>query len=303
MTPAGQPASLLQAATLILLRQHDGEIQTYLLRRSPTSRFMPGLFVFPGGLVDGADCDEAFWKDRVDLSPGAVGERLGRGLGFAEVSRYAVAAIRETFEEAGVLFASKTDATAADLKGAGERRLQGSRQRGWFRNLVQDQAWTLAFSALAPWAQWITPVGMSHRFDTRFFVAALPEGQDGRPDMRETTEGRWISAKQALKDNIAGRIPLSPPTLVTLQELRGYAALDGLQQGIRGRGWGEPIFPRLVSLGENMGSVIIEPWDPFYRREEIRVEARKLPASVLPAGEPFSRLWNDGGVWKPVSST
>jgi 8-oxo-dGTP pyrophosphatase MutT (NUDIX family) len=301
MPTARQPAAPPRAATLILLRQHHGELQTYLLRRSPTSAFMPGLFVFPGGLVDSADCDETFWKDRVDLSPAAIGERLGQGIGLADTSSCAVAAVRETFEEAGVLFATKAGAAAADFKRAGERRLLESHWHGWFRSLVQTEGWSLSLSALAPWAHWITPVGMPRRFDTRFFAAALPEGQDGRPDRRETVEGLWISPRQALTDNIAGRIPLSPPTLVTLQDLIGCASLDGLQRKLSSRGWGEAIFPRLVALEEGKGSVIIEPWDPFYKREVIRIEARKLPASLLPAGEPFSRLWYDGGVWKPVA--
>ena len=301
MQPANPPPALPQAATLILVRQHRGELQTYLLRRSPSSGFMPGLFVFPGGLVDSADGDEAFWKDHMDLAPRAVNERLGQGIGFAEASRYAVAALRETFEEAGVFFATRAGVTAADLERAGERRLQESQRHGWFRNLVQTEGWTLTLSDLAPWAHWITPVGMPRRFDTRFFAAALPEGQNGRPDLRETTIGLWISPRQALRGNLEGNTPLSPPTLVTLNELLGYPTLGSLQRGLRGRGWGEPIHPRLIALGKGEGSVIIEPWDPMYAQEDIRIEARKLPASVLPAGEPFSRLWNDGGVWKPVA--
>ncbi|MBS1239087.1 MAG: hydrolase, family [Deltaproteobacteria bacterium] len=96
--------------------------------------------------------------------------------------------------------------------------------------------------------------------------------------MRETTEGLWVSPQQALAGNLAGRIPLSPPTLVTLQELLNYPTLNTLRKGLEGRGWGEPIFPRLV-----------------------RIDANKLPGSLLPAGVPFSRLWNEGGIWKPVA--
>jgi hypothetical protein len=142
---------------------------------------------------------------------------------------------------------------------------------------------------------------MPRRFDTRFFVAALPEGQDGRPDMRETTEGLWVSPQQALAGNLAGRIPLSPPTLVTLHEFLKYPTLDALQGGLEGREWGEPIFPRLVVLGKGAGSIIVEPWDPMYGREDLRIDANKLPGSLLPAGVPFSRLWNEGGIWKPVA--
>lgn len=295
------PLQLSRAATLILVRQHAGELQAYLLRRSPTSGFMPGVFVFPGGLVDAADCDEAFWRDHQDLALQAVSEQLGKGLCFSDALSHAVAAVRETFEEAGVLLASKTGETDASLKKAGERRLAESQRHGWFRTLVETDGWTLTFSGLAPWSRWITPVGMPRRFDTRFFVAALPDGQGGRPDLRETTEGLWVSPLQALAGNLTGRTPLSPPTLVTLQGLLKYPTLDALQGGLEGRGWGEPIFPRLVAIGKGAGSIIIEPWDPMYGREDVRIDARKLPGNLLPAGAPFSRLWNDGGVWKPVA--
>ena len=129
----------------------------------------------------------------------------------------------------------------------------------------------------------------------------MPDGQDCRPDQRETTEGLWISPGQALAGNMDGRIPLSPPTLVTLQVLLGYPTLERLQSDAGRRGWGAPIYPRLISLEDTLGAVIIEPWDPMYRAETIRIDGRELPGCVLPVGEAFSRLWNDGGVWKPIS--
>jgi 8-oxo-dGTP pyrophosphatase MutT (NUDIX family) len=301
MPSSNPPPPLARAATLILVRQHAGELQAYLLRRSPASGFMPGLFVFPGGLVDADDCDEVFWRGRQDLAPQALGERLGKGLRFSEALSYAVAGVRETFEEAGVLLAAKAGSTDEELKRAGERRFAESGRHGWFRTLAETESWTLTLSALAPWSHWITPVGMPRRFDTRFFAAALPEGQDGRPDMRETTEGLWVSPRQALAGNRAGRTPLSPPTLVTLHELLNFPTLDALNRNLEGRGWGEPIFPRLVPLGKGAGAIIVEPWDPMYGREDLRVDAGSLPGRLLPPGAPFSRLWNDGGIWKPVA--
>jgi 8-oxo-dGTP pyrophosphatase MutT (NUDIX family) len=297
------PASseLPEAATLILVRERAGALQTYLLRRSPSSGFMPGLFVFPGGRVEPADGDEAFWTNHLDLTPQALQERLGRGLGVSAALRFAVAAIRETFEEAGVLFASAGGAGSAALKQAVEPRRREHLPPGWLRRNAEAERWVLALSALAPWAHWITPVGMPRRFDTRFFVAALPEGQDGRPDLRETSEGLWISPRQALAQNMDGRTPLSPPTLVTLHALSSYATLERLQQGLQAREWGKPIFPRLVSVGRGRGTVIIEPWDPMYAQSDVRMEAERLPGRLLPAGAPFSRLWNDRGVWKPVA--
>lgn len=293
-------SDLPPAATLILVRQHKGELQAYLLRRSPRSAFMPGLFVFPGGLVDPADRDDAFWTDRLDRPPETIGAQLGKGAGLSAVLRFAVAAVRETFEEAGVLFAERAGGGYAPWREANERRLTEGLRHGWLRTRVETDGWKLALSDLRPWAHWITPVGMPRRFDTRFFVAALPEGQDGRPDARETTEGLWVSPGQALVRNMDGLTPLSPPTLVTLNALLAYATLGSLQEGLRHRGWGEPIFPRLIALGKGRGTVIIEPWDPMYGQEDLRIAADELPQRLLPAGAPFSRLWNDGGIWKPV---
>jgi 8-oxo-dGTP pyrophosphatase MutT (NUDIX family) len=295
-----EPAALAPAATLILVRQHAGELQTYLLRRSPMSRFMPGLFVFPGGGVDPVDGDDAFWKERLDLSLDAFAGQLGRGMEMPAALRCAVAAVRETFEEAGVLFASLPAAGAQAWKRANERRRDEGLRPGWLRCWTQAEGWALALSALRPWAHWITPLGMPRRFDTRFFVAALPEGQAARPDLHETTEGRWISPRQALDGNLEGRTPLSPPTLVTLHALLAYASPGSLQQGLSHRDWGAPIFPRLIALGKGRGAVIIEPWDPLYGREDLPIDADELPHRRLPVGAPFSRLWNDGGVWKPV---
>ncbi|MGE5255256.1 MAG: NUDIX hydrolase [Hyphomicrobiales bacterium] len=301
MHDPSRPASLLAAAALILVRQLGGEVQIYLLRRSPTSWFMPGVFVFPGGLVDAGDFEGGFWKGHVDLEPERVVDRLGQGLGYSDALSYGIAAIRETFEEAGVFLASLFTSTAAAMERAHQWRLRESPRKGWFRQLVESGAWSLALSALYHWAHWITPVGMPRRFDTRFFMAAMPEGQNCRPDQREATEGIWLSPRQALAANVDGRVPLSPPTLVTLQELLSCPTLERLQYEAGRRGRGAPIFPRLISLEDNRGAVIIEPWDPLYGAETIRIDTEKLSASVLPAGEPFSRLWNDRGVWKPVS--
>jgi 8-oxo-dGTP pyrophosphatase MutT (NUDIX family) len=216
------------------------------------------------------------------------------------VLRFAVAAVRETFEEAGVLFAVRAGGGYAPCGEANERRLTEGLRHGWLRTRVETDGWKLALSDLRPWAHWITPVGMPRRFDTRFFVAALPEGQDGRPDARETTEGLWVSPGRALVRNMDGLTPLSPPTLVTLHALSAYATLGRLQEGLRNREWGEPLFPRLVAMEKGRGSVLIEPWDPMYGRGEVRIDADGLPGRLLPAGAPFSRLWNDDGIWKPV---
>jgi 8-oxo-dGTP pyrophosphatase MutT (NUDIX family) len=216
--------------------------------------------------------------------------RLARGADPATAVSAAVAAVRETFEEAGVVFASPADAAATAASG----------DRSGFRRAFDHQGLTLTLAPLSPWSHWITPVGMPRRFDTRFFAAAAPEGQSVRPDGRETTAAVWLPPRAALEANLSGRLPLSPPTLVTLHQLLAFPTLDRLLADARERPWGAPILPRLIPLGEPYGAVIVEPWDPMYARPDISVDAAALEASVLPVGEPFSRIWNRNGFCRPV---
>lgn len=100
-------------------------------------------------------------------------------------------------------------------------------------------------------------------------------------------------------DNLEGRVPLSPPTLVTLHELSGYRRLADLEGALETRPWGLPIFPRLVPF-EN-GAVILEPWDPDYRRDDITFAPQTLEKAVLPLEAPFTRLWLHNGIWRAVA--
>ena len=281
----------IPAASLILIRPSGGGLEVCLLQRSTASRFMPGSWVFPGGWIDASDRDAAFWGTHCDLTPEEIAQRLARGIDAAVALSAAVAAARETFEEAGVLFA---DPPAGAGRGAPSARTD-------FRRHFEEGASLLALSALAPWSHWITPVGMPRRFDTRFFAACLPAGEEVRPDGRETTAAIWTLPQRALEENMAGRLPLSPPTLATLHELLGFPTLERLQAETGGRGWVGPILPRLVPLGNARGAVIVEPWDPMYSNAEISIDPAVLEKRVLPVGEPFSRIWNLNGFCRPVA--
>ena len=279
----------IPAASLILARPAAGGPEVCLLQRSAASRFMPGSWVFPGGWIDAFDHDAAFWGAHCDLAPEAIAERLARGIDADTALSAAVAAARETFEEAGVLFADRVRADRS-----------APPARTGFRRCFEEGAARLALSALAPWSHWITPVGMPRRFDTRFFAACLPSGEEVRPDGRETTAAIWTLPRRALEENMAGRLPLSPPTLATLHELLRFATLDRLQAETGRRGWGDPILPRLVPLGNARGALIVEPWDPMYASAEISIDVAVLEQRVLPVGEPFSRIWNLNGFCRPV---
>ena len=141
---------------------------------------------------------------------------------------------------------------------------------------------------------------MKRRFDTRFLLAVMPADQFCQPDRKETTEGLWISPKEGLEGNLAGKIPLSPPTLVTLHQLLQYPNLKRLLAESKHRQWGQTFLPRLVPLAK--GAVIIEPWDPMYHEDQANIYPEALANSVLAVGEPFSRIWYNGSLWKPVRS-
>ncbi len=289
---------IAEAATVILTRERAGRLQIYLLKRSSKSGFMAGNYVFPGGTLEPEDRKTNLFKNHSDLDLNEIASRFNGGLTSEKALSFCVAAIRETLEEAGVFLAHRDDNFAGNLEKVCNLRLAQNLSEDWFVSLIAGTGWCLTLTALSRWSHWITPELMKRRFDTRFFLAGMPAGQDCRPDSRETVQGLWISPEEGLVGNMAGTIPLSPPTLVTLHELLDYPSLKKLHTESRRRPWGPAKIPRLVTLAG--GAVIVEPWDPQYREKEIRISLEGLPASILPVGEPFSRIWYDGRLWRPV---
>jgi 8-oxo-dGTP pyrophosphatase MutT (NUDIX family) len=291
-------SKITPAATVILTRERAGTLQVYLLKRHLKSGFMAGNYVFPGGTVSDSDQHFNVFKKHCDLTPAEIAHRFGQGLTAEQALSFCVAAVRETLEEAGVFLACRNPDSAADLNEVNRLRLEDNPEDSWFCRLFENSQWRLSLSALFGWSHWITPERMKHRFDTRFFMAQMPPGQRCQPDGRETVRGLWLSPGQALAGNMAGDVPLSPPTLVSLHELTKYPDLGSLKIEAARRQWGRSIQPRLVPLPQ--GAVIVEPWDPMYRQPEIDINPGNLPSSVLPIGAPFSRIWLDRGIWKPV---
>ena len=221
------------AATLILLRDSDrpgGGIEVLLLRRHARSAFLPGAHVFPGGVVEEADfapetgalCrtltfDQAHRIIR-DVSPPQ------KSLGFF------VAAIREAFEESGILLAHG-GGSRLSIGGSKLTRLDGCRSEvhaspSVFASRLRDEGLKLATGRLFYFAHWITPEVLPIRFDARFFVAAAPAGQEASPDGKETVEARWISPQDALAEHQMDRLKLAPPTFHSLSELAGFRTVD-----------------------------------------------------------------------------
>lgn len=287
------------ASTLILVRDEGDKFEIYLLRRSSQSGFMPGNYVFPGGVVDPEDSDVDLWSGHINLDRAQVMTRFGEGLNQEDAITHGIAAIRETFEEAGVLLARQNGGTGRDLDNLLDQRLVGSLSKTWLGELVAAGEWTLGFSELVPWSHWITPEIRSKRYDTRFFVAFMPEGQECRPDKRETTHGIWVSPEKALRGNLKGEIPLSPPTVCTLHEFHKTPGVGDLRKELETRSWGEARIPRLVPM--TGGALLLLPWDPNYHDQEIKTETKSLGKRVAPLGNPFSRIWYSDGLWRPIS--
>jgi 8-oxo-dGTP pyrophosphatase MutT (NUDIX family) len=222
------PAPPRDAATVVLVRQaRAGGAETFLLRRTGALEFAPGACVFPGGSVDAADADPAVgWAGP---SPADLGERLGTS---AERARALVcAAVRETFEESGVLLAGPSPAALAGDAAAlaADRRalLDGSVS---LAGLLGRRGLVVRADLLTPWARWITPEVSPRRFDTWFFVAALPPGQRAEHGSRagESDSGTWLRPSAALEAARGGEITLLPPTAVTLAEIAAYRDVAGI---------------------------------------------------------------------------
>ena len=286
-----------RASTVILARERAGEVQVYLLKRSDRSAFFPGNYVFPGGMVEPEDWGTRLWKAHADKDLKEISQRLGGPLTEEETLAHGVAGIRETFEEAGVLLAYRNEGRQVGLERLREQRMAEDLPRGWFQDWVVSEGWTLTLSGLARWAHWISPALMPRRYDTRFFLAFMPPGQECSPDTRETEHGIWISPRKGLAGNLRGEILLSPPTLITLHELLQYPDMGELEKEVETRPWGKTRLPRLIRLPK--GLLILQPWDPMWN-QELEIDHGVLDEAALPLDEPFSRLWYHDGIWRPV---
>jgi 8-oxo-dGTP pyrophosphatase MutT (NUDIX family) len=225
------PAVPRDAATVILLRQAAG-VEVFLLRRTRALEFAPGACVFPGGSVDERDAHPAIGDaEWAGPSPADLAGLLGVS---ADRSRALVcAAVRETFEESGVLLAgpSPTDLVedSAVLEHDRHSLLDGSSP---LRDLLRRRGLVLRADLLTPWARWVTPEISPRRFDTWCFAAALPSGQmaalaaargpEAQHAPGEADSGTWLRPSAALEAARAGEITLLPPTAVTLAELAAY---------------------------------------------------------------------------------
>jgi 8-oxo-dGTP pyrophosphatase MutT (NUDIX family) len=245
------PATPRPAAAIVLLRDRTGGgVEVFMVRRHIQSDFAPDVFVFPGGTVK--PDDQSLESSMDPATPQAGLTALGTG--------FRAAAIRECFEEAGVLLAScngqPLDFTGAEAEPFASYRAQLQRKEISLNEIVAREGLTLATDTLLHWAHWITPEAWPKRFDTHFFLAEAPLGQLAAHDDLETTESVWIAPEVALSGFESGAFPL---VFATVRQLRALSDLTSYAEALERLAGVTPetILPRVV---EREGtSVILMP--------------------------------------------
>jgi glyoxylase-like metal-dependent hydrolase (beta-lactamase superfamily II)/8-oxo-dGTP pyrophosphatase MutT (NUDIX family) len=237
------------AATIALIRAGTSGIEVLMTHRPATMDFGPGLHVFPGGAVDAGDADPRLLS-RSARSPQACADAWVGELAPEAAAAHHVAAIRELYEEAGVLLATRPDGTppaAGDVAPA----LASGRS---FVDVVESADLVLRTDRLVPLSRWVTPPrDVTRRYDARFFVAALPDGASVVLDEREVAAHEWLMPRAALAARAAGRIELWPPTSTTLQQLAAARALADVAAYLAPR---TPVRPVVVeTLGPALARV------------------------------------------------
>lgn len=251
------PPAPLPSASILLVRDGGQGPEVLLARRNYKIDFFSGALVFPGGKVDDDDL-RPDWSDRLDGGHGAL-------------DAYAIAAIRETYEESGLLLARP-----ASARGAGEalvgpeiadrlaphREAVDRRERSFFE-LVAEAGLVLALDRLARFAHWVTPEFMPKRFDTQFFLARAPEGQVAAHDGREAMTTDWLTPDEAMARADRGEATVLFPTRLNLERL---AEAGGIEEALtRARANAPvPVMPRGEKDAEGRRWLVI-PEDAGYR--------------------------------------
>ncbi|MGH9184826.1 MAG: NUDIX hydrolase [Acidimicrobiales bacterium] len=277
--------ALRDAATVMLVRDGAGGLEVFMLRRTPNAAFAGGAYVFPGGSVDGADRStelESYCAGRTDADASQVLGVDRGGLAFW------VAAVRESFEEAGVLLAydSCGELVRLDQDGVAERfrthRADIDHGRRLLIDVCAEEELRLAVDGIHYFSHWITPPGQLRRFDTRFFVARAPAGQEALHDDAETVESRWIRPADALEAHRQGDIDLIVPTIRNLMALDRFERTAELVATAAAATDIPTMQPRVVLDGG--GVRIVLPGDAEYG--EALVPSAPLSEAVPLPGRP-----------------
>jgi len=232
------PVEPRPAATMLLLRDHPSPapgrapLQVFLQRRVAQMAFAGGMTVFPGGRVDPADVPDA--ERWAGPDPQEWGERMGLP---AELAGAVVtAAVREVFEETGVLLAGPPGGQPGSLTSQAPLwRKRLTEHSTTLAQVLVDSGYVLRSDLLRTWARWVTPPVEPRRYDTVFLVAVLPAGQEADAQTTEAVEADWWYPAEALEAHADGRMALMAPTLVSLRDLTGFATAAAVLAGCAAR--------------------------------------------------------------------
>lgn len=250
------------AATITIVRDLDDGFEVLMMQRNLNSGFMAGAYVFPGGAIDEEDNDPELYARCAGIDDAAASRRLGverGGLG------YWVGAIRECFEEAGLLLCYGRDGALVPLERpdvaarfAEHRDALNAGALG-FREFCRMEDLRLAADRLTYFSHWITPVGAPRRYDTRFFAAAAPDGQQPLHDAKELVDTAWVRPADALVRQREGSLSLRTPTIATLRQLCASSDCDSLLRTLAAQ---KEIRAILPVIGDGGGRIL--PDEPGY---------------------------------------
>lgn len=249
-------APLRDASTVILVRDSDRGIEVFLQHRVQQMAFAGGMTVFPGGGVDPDDAvaqvrwagpEPAWWAGYFSAD-----EQAARAL--------VLAAVRETFEECGVLLAGTADAVHPDPSVFHSYRQRLVDRELSFSDFLEEHDLVVRTDLLAPFSHWITPENEKRRYDTRFFVAAMPAGQQADGDTSEAEGTEWATAAEAIAAWEAGHRFLLPPTWSQLRDVARFGTVADLLAAPREI---HPIMPALADPSEGSGTLLGLRFDRF----------------------------------------
>lgn len=261
--PPERPAEPRPAATVVLLRDGEsGGLEVLLLRRVRSAGFVPGAWVFPGGRVDRDDAAPELVERLEGISEDAAAARLGLDDDADPPAvAYWVAALREAFEETGILVGRDPDGRPApsvarrpEVLGLRDELLEDEDR---FPSILDRMGCRMDGAAMEYVAHWITPVAEPRRYDTRFFAAAVAREQEVALADAELTDHAWLTPDEALRRREEGSLPMVFPTIRTLEGLRGFASPMEALSAYRARAI-PTILPRLVRTPTGIGIEVEE---------------------------------------------
>ncbi len=223
------------AATVVVIRNRPESvkgIEVLMVLRNPKSDFVPGSYVFPGGALEKEDCSPEMESLCSDMDCEEAAHILEDPSLTKRAMGIWVAGIRETFEEVGLMMASRDDGsivsitTDEEVERFHKYRLALREGKLTFYNLLMEENLTLPVRGLHYFSRWITPELSPIRYDTRFFIAEAPAGQEALHDGRELTKHVWVTPEEALERYARGTFDMVVPTVITLEDLVGFSTVE-----------------------------------------------------------------------------